>query len=83
MRDPLVPSQFVLAQIIKAGQTFAHGQGGRHWTALADADSTNMRTHGRTGSLLVSVPVAYRGTVQSGSFGVPLDKIVRIVREDS
>ncbi|ACL42287.1 hypothetical protein Achl_4336 (plasmid) [Pseudarthrobacter chlorophenolicus A6] len=80
MRDPLAPRQFVLAQDIKAGQTFVHGKGGKHWTALADADTTNMRKHGRTGDLLVSVPVSSRGTAQGMPLGVPLDKIVRIVR---
>lgn len=80
MSDRLTPRQFVLAQDIKAGQTFVHGRGGKHWTAQADADTTNMRKHARTGDLLVSVPVAFRGTVQGMPLAVPLDKIVRIVR---
>lgn len=80
MRDPLIPREYVLAQNITAGQTFVHGQGGKHWTALADADSTNMRTHGLTGKLLVAVEVSFRGTPQGGRLGVPLDKIVRLIK---
>lgn len=79
MSDPLAPRHFVLAQNIKAGQIFVHGKGGKHWTALADADTTNMHKHGRAGDLLVSVPVSFRGTVQGMPLGVPLDKIVRII----
>ena len=69
---------FALAQDLKAGQTFVHGRGGKHWTALADADTTSMR-RGRTGDLLVSVEVSYRGIRQSMPLPVPLDKIVRLV----
>lgn len=79
MCDPLPPRHYALAQNIKSGQTFVHGKGGKHWTALADADTTSMRKHGRTGELLVSVPVSFRGTVQGMPLGVPLDKIVRII----
>jgi hypothetical protein len=60
MRDPLAPRQFVLAQNLKAGWAFVHGQSGRYWTALADAD-TNMRRHTRTGEL---PPTAGRHTRQ-------------------
>lgn len=83
MSDPLTPRHYVLAQNIRAGQTFVHGQGGKHWTALADADSTNMRTHARTGAPLVSVPVSFRGTVQGMPLGIPLDKIVRLIDKGS
>lgn len=72
---------FALAQDLKAGQTFVHGRGGKHWTALADADTTNMR-RGRTDDLLVSVEVSYRGTRQSMPLPVPLDKIVRLIRKE-
>lgn len=82
MRDPLALRQFVLAQDLKAGQTFVHGRGGKHWTALTDADTTNMRRHGSTGELLVAVEVSFRGTKQGMPLGVPLDKIVRIVRTE-
>lgn len=83
MRDPLAPRQFVLAQDIKSGQVFVHGKGGKHWTALADADATNMRQRAGTGDLLVSIPVSFRGTVQGMPLGIPLDKIVRIVRTEA
>lgn len=81
MRDPLAPRHFVLAQNIKAGQTFVHGRGGKHWTALTDADSTNMRRHGRTNELLVAVEASFRGTPQGMPLGVPIDKIVRLVKD--
>lgn len=42
-----------------------------------------MRKHGRTGDLLVSVPVSFRGTVQTRALGIPLDKIVRIDKGDA
>ena len=82
MSDPTVPRQFVLAQNIKAGQTFVHGRGGKHWTALTDADTTNMRKHATTGELLVAVEVSFRGTRQGMPIGVPLDKIVRLIRKE-
>jgi hypothetical protein len=81
MSDPTAPRHFVLAQNIKAGQTFVHGHGGKHWAALTDADTTNMRKHAGTGDLLISVEVSFRGTPQGMPLGVPLDKIVRLVRE--
>lgn len=80
MRDPRTPCHYALAQNIKAGQTFVHGRGGKHWTALTDADTTNMRRHARTGELLVAVEVSFRGAPQGMPLGVPLDKIVRLVR---
>lgn len=75
------PARYVLAQNIKAGQKFVHGRGGKHWTATADADSTDMRRHHTTGELLVTVPVSYRGTPQSMDMSLPLDKIMRLVAE--
>lgn len=79
MRDPLAPTQYVLAQNIKAGQKFVHGRGGKHWTATSDADTTNMRRHTVTGELLVAVEVTFRDTPQGGNMGIPLDKIVRLI----
>lgn len=73
---------FTLAQDLKAGQTFVHGRGGKHWTAVADADTTNMRRHHRTGQPLVSVEVSFRGTRQSMPLSVPIDKIVRLIRKE-
>ena len=75
------PTRYVLSQNIKAGQKFVHGRGGKHWTATADADSTDMRRHHTTGELLVTVPVSYRGTPQSMDMSLPLDKIMRLVAE--
>jgi len=67
-----------LAQNIKAGDTFAYGRGGKHWTALEDADTTSMRrTH--AGELLVSISVSFHGVRQGMPLGVPLDKIVRLI----
>jgi hypothetical protein len=82
MRDPLAPREYVLAQNLKAGQTFVHGRGGKHWTATTDADSTNMRTHGLTGALLVAVEVTFRGTPQGMPLRVPLGKVVRLIRKE-
>ena len=79
MRDPLAPTQYVLAQNIKAGQTFVHGQGGKHWTATSDADSTDMRRHTVTGELLVAVSISFRGTPQGMRMSLPLDKIMRLI----
>lgn len=79
----LTPARYVLAQNIKAGQKFVHGRGGKHWTATADADSTDMRRHHTTGELLVTVPVSYRGTPQSMDMSLPLDKIMRLVEGET
>lgn len=79
MRDPLIPTQYVLAQSIKAGQKFVHGRGGKHWTATSDADTTNMRTHTVTGELLVAVSISFRGTPQGMRMSLPLDKIIRLI----
>lgn len=79
MSDPTAPRHYALAQDIKAGQTFVHGRGGKHWTALEDADTTNMRKHARTGELLVAIPVSFRGTPQGMPISIPLDKIVRLI----
>jgi hypothetical protein len=73
------PTRYVLVQNIKAGQVFVHGRGGKHWTAQADADATNMRRHAATGVLLVAVEVTFRGTPQGMPLRVPLDKIVRLI----
>ncbi|MFB9714035.1 hypothetical protein [Arthrobacter methylotrophus] len=81
MRDPLAPRHYVLAQNIKAGQKFVYGRGGKHWTATADADSTNMRRHLTTGELLVTVPVSFRGTPQGMAMSLPLDKIMRLISD--
>jgi hypothetical protein len=81
MRDPLAPTQHVLAQNIKAGQKFVHGRGGKHWTATSDADTTDMRRHTLSGELLVAVSVSFRGTPQGVPLSVPLDKIVRLISE--
>jgi hypothetical protein len=75
------PSRYVLAQNIKSGQKFVHGRGGKHWTATADADTTNMRRHHTTGDLLVTVPVSFRGTPQGMAMSLPLDKIMRLIDE--
>jgi hypothetical protein len=80
MCDP-APSHYVLAQNIKAGQTFVHGRGGKHWTATSDADTTDMRRHAVTADLLVAVEVTFRGTPQGIPLGVPLDRIVRLTDE--
>lgn len=79
MRDPLRPTQYVLAQNIKAGQVFVYGQGGKHWTATSDADTTDMRTHSVTGGLLVAVSISFRGTPQGMRMSLPLDKIIRLI----
>lgn len=73
------PRHYALAQDLKAGQTFVHGRGGKHWTALANASVTDMRRHTRTGELLVAVPVSFRGTPQGMPLSIPLDKIVRLI----
>ena len=87
MSDPTAPRHYVLAQNIKAGQTFVHGRGGKHWTALEDADTSSMRRHPHTRDLLVAVPVSFRGTPQGMPLGIPLgiplDKIVRLVKESA
>lgn len=75
----LIPREYVLAQNIKAGQVFVHGRGGKHWTALSDADTTNMRRHSTTGELLVAVSISFRGTPQGTRLSLPLDKIVRLI----
>lgn len=82
MRDPLIPTRYVLAQNIKAGQVFVHGRGGKHWTATSDADSTNMRTHTVTGELLVAVSISFRGTPQGMRMSLPLDKIMRLISKE-
>jgi hypothetical protein len=82
MRNPLAPTQYVLAQNIKAGQKFVHGRGGKHWTATADADTANMRTHAVTGDLLVAVSVSFRGTPQGMRMSLPLDKIIRLIDKE-
>lgn len=79
MRDPLAPRHYVLAQNIRAGQTFVYGRGGKHWTATSDADTTDMRRHAVTGELLVAVEVTFRGTPQSMALRAPLDKIIRLI----
>jgi len=68
---------YALAQDIKAGQTFVFGRGGKHWTALEDANTTNMRRRGN--DLLVTIPVSFHGCPQSQPLSVPLDKIVRLI----
>jgi hypothetical protein len=69
---------YALAQDIKAGDTFVYGRGGKHWTALEDADTTDMRrTH--SGELLVSISVSFHGVAQGMPLGVPLDKILRLI----
>lgn len=68
---------YALAQNIKAGQTFSYGRGGKQWTALEDADTTNMRRRGN--DLLVSIAVSCHGVVQSMPISVPLDKIIRLI----
>lgn len=62
---------YALAQDINAGQTFVHGRGGKHWTAMEDADTTNMRRSTRTGDLLVAIPVSFRGTPQGMPLSIP------------
>lgn len=79
MSNPLAPAHYVLAQDIKSGQTFVHGRGGKHWTATADASTTDMRRSTRTGDLLVAIPVSFRGTPQGMPLSVPLNKIVRLI----
>lgn len=69
---------YALSQDIKAGQTFVYGRGGKHWTALEDADATNMR-RSSTGELLVAIPVSFHGVRQGMALGVPLDQIIRLV----
>lgn len=69
-------AHYALAQGIKAGQTFSYGRGGKHWTALEDADAKNLRRRGN--DLLVTIAVSYRGVPQSSPLSIPLDKIVRL-----
>ncbi|QDG89093.1 hypothetical protein [Pseudarthrobacter sp. NIBRBAC000502770] len=78
MPDSTAP-HYALAQDLKAGQTFVQGRGGKHWTAMEDADTVNMRRSTRTGDLLVAIPVTFRGTPQGMPLSVPLDKIVRLI----
>jgi hypothetical protein len=71
---------YSLSQDIKAGQTFAYGRGGKHWTALADANTHDMQRRTENGKtvLYVAIPVSYRGVEQSAPLPVPLDKIIRL-----
>lgn len=75
------PRHYALAQDLKAGQTFVHGRGGKHWTATEDADTTNMGRSTRTGDPLVAIPVSFRGTPQGMPLSIPLDKIVRLINK--
>ncbi|WP_104140035.1 hypothetical protein [Arthrobacter sp. ZGTC131] len=70
-----------MVQGINSGQTLAHGRGGKHWTALADADTKDMVRHGITDEPLVGLEVQCRRTKQTGRIRIPLDRTVRIVKE--